>query len=85
MFDCFQNSIYVSNYLHLKTFAWKRDCPIFSKVQASRIWPRSFKKALIELHKLNPNGKAVEYCPTFDTQIDITLAISGEKLQNYTF
>ena len=29
--------------------------------------------------------KAVEYCPTFDIQIDITLAISWEKLQNYTF
>ena len=29
--------------------------------------------------------KAVEYCPTFNIQIDITLTISWEKLQNYTF
>ena len=29
--------------------------------------------------------KAVELCPTFDIQIDITLAIFGEKLQNHTF
>ena len=29
--------------------------------------------------------KAVEFCSTFDIQIDITLAIFREKLQNYTF
>ena len=29
--------------------------------------------------------KAVEFCPTFDIQIDITLAIFWEKLQNHTF
>ena len=29
--------------------------------------------------------KAVEFCPTFDIQIDITLAIFREKLQNHTF
>ena len=29
--------------------------------------------------------KAVELCPTFDIQIDITLAIFREKLQNHTF
>ena len=26
----------VSSYLHLKSFAWKRDCPIPSKLQTSR-------------------------------------------------
>ena len=30
-------------------------------------------------------SKAVEFCPTFDIQIDITLTIFREKLQNYTF
>ena len=29
--------------------------------------------------------KAVEFCPTFDIQIDITLATFREKLQNYSF
>ena len=29
--------------------------------------------------------KAVEFCPTFDIQIEITLAIFQEKLQNHTF
>ena len=29
--------------------------------------------------------KAVEFCPTFDIQIDITLAIFWEMLQNHTF
>ena len=29
--------------------------------------------------------KAVEFCPSFDIQIDITLAIFREKLQNHTF
>ena len=26
----------VSNYLYLKSFAWKRDCSIYSKLQTSR-------------------------------------------------
>ena len=29
--------------------------------------------------------KAVEFWPTFDIQVDITLAIFREKLQNHTF
>ena len=29
--------------------------------------------------------KTVRFCPTFDIQIDITLAIFWEKLQNRTF
>ena len=28
--------------------------------------------------------KAVEFCPTFDIQIDINLAIFWERLQNHT-
>ena len=53
------------------------------------------KEALIEFYKLHPNKKkikqpvyflkAVEFCSTFDIQIDITLAIFQEKLQNHTF
>ena len=46
--DSFRNFVYVSNYVHLKSFAWKRDCPISSKLQTSQIWPRSFNKALID-------------------------------------
>ena len=53
----FENFAYVCNYLHLKSFAWKRDCPISSKLQTSRIWQRSFKKALIEFYKLHANRK----------------------------
>ena len=29
--------VYGCNYVHLKSFAWKRDCPISSKLQKSRI------------------------------------------------
>ena len=29
--------------------------------------------------------KAVEFWPTFDIQVDITLAVFWEKLQNHTF
>ena len=34
-----------------KDFAWKRDCPISSKLQTSRTLQRSFKKSLIEFYK----------------------------------
>ena len=37
MSDSFQNFTYVSSYLQLKNFAWKSDCPIFSKLQTSRL------------------------------------------------
>ena len=30
------------DYLHLKSFAWKRDCLISSKLQTSRISPKPF-------------------------------------------
>ena len=53
--DSFRNLVYVCNYVHLKSFAWKRDSPISEKLQTSRIGPRSFKKALIEFYKLYPN------------------------------
>ena len=29
--------VYVNNYVHLKSFAWKRDCLISSKLQTSGI------------------------------------------------
>ena len=35
--DSFRNFVYVSNYVHLKSFAWKRDCPISLKLQMSRV------------------------------------------------
>ena len=58
-------TVYVCNYAHLKSFAWKRDCPIFSNIQTSRILPRSFKKALIEFYKLHPNRKHSNNPSTF--------------------
>ena len=33
--DSFQNVAYAKSYLHLKSFAWKKDCPISSKLQMS--------------------------------------------------
>ena len=35
--DSFSNFAYVRNLLHLKSFTWKRDCLITSKLQTSRI------------------------------------------------
>ena len=40
--DGFWNFHYVSSYFHLNSFAWKINCPISLKLQASRGWPRSF-------------------------------------------
>ena len=31
MFGSFQNFAYVSSYLHLKSFAWKRNRPVSAK------------------------------------------------------
>ena len=45
---------YASSYLHLKSFAWKKDCPIYSSLQTSESLPRPFQKALIELYKSLP-------------------------------
>ena len=36
--DNFRNLVYFCNYVHLKSFLWKRDFPISSKLQTSRIW-----------------------------------------------
>ena len=33
-------------YVHLRSFAWKPDCPISSKLQTSWIWPRHSTKLL---------------------------------------
>ena len=35
--DSFRNFAYASSYFHLKSFAWKRDRPISSKLQTSRL------------------------------------------------
>ena len=73
--------------MHFKSFAWKRDCPISSKLKTLRIWPKSFKKTLIDFYKLHPVYflKAVGFCLTFDIQIEKLLFIFWEKLQNQTF
>ena len=64
------------------------------KTTTSQIWQRSFKKSYRVLQVTSKSKtqkqsvyflKAVEFCPTFDIQIDITLAIFREKLQNHTF
>ena len=52
--NSFQKFAYVRNSLHLKSFAWNRDCPISSKLQMSRSWPRPFERALIEFYKCLP-------------------------------
>ena len=84
MLNSFRNFAYVSNYLHLKSFAWKRDCPISSKQQTSQIIIRvlvSFYRVLQFTFKWKTLKQsvcflmAVEFCPTFDIQTDITLAI----------
>ena len=89
MLDSFRNFVYLSNHVHLKSFAWKPDCPISSKLQTSRIWPRSFILPVTSKWKTLKQPvyflKAIEFWPTFDIRVDITLAISQEKLQNHTF
>ena len=55
--NSFRNFVYVCNYVNLKSFAWKRDSPISSELQMSKVQPRSFKKAVIEFYKLHPNRK----------------------------
>ena len=40
--NSFRDFAYVSNHLHLNSFAWRQDCLIFSKLQTSRISPRPF-------------------------------------------
>ena len=43
-----QNFAYVSSYLNLKSFTWKRDCPMSSELQMSWSCPRPFWKVLRE-------------------------------------
>ena len=78
--DSFRNFVCVSNYMHLKSFVWKRNCPISSELQTSRIWPRSFNKTLKSSTSYIQSVKqavyflkAIEFWPTFDIQVDITL------------
>ena len=40
--ESFRNLSYVSSYLHLKSFAWKRDCLISQKVQMPKTLSRPF-------------------------------------------
>ena len=40
--DSFRNFAYVSSYLRLKTFAWKRDYVISQKLQMPQTWARPF-------------------------------------------
>ena len=44
--DSFQNFAYVSNYLHLKSFTWKRDYPISSKHKHRKSGKDHSRKAL---------------------------------------
>ena len=53
-----------------------KSCYIVLQVPSSR-W-KTLKQPVCFL-------KAVEFCSTFNIQIDINLAIFREKLQNYTF
>ena len=48
--DGFRNFPYVSSYLRLKTFAWKRDYIISQKLQMPQTSPRPFQKACIEFY-----------------------------------
>ena len=41
--ESFRNFVYVSNYVHLKSFPWKRDCLISSKLQTKVIQGHSTK------------------------------------------
>ena len=44
--NIFLNFAYVRKYLHLKSFTWKRDCPISSKLQTSQVDQGHSKKLL---------------------------------------
>ena len=95
MLNSFRNFAYVSNYLHLKSFAWKRDCPISSKPHHHEFFTKVIQGSSYSLLKVTSKQKtlkqpvyflkAVEFCTTFDIQSGITLARFGETLQNHTF
>ena len=75
--------------MHLKSFVWNfktKNVTNLTKVtqqnsyrvlQVTSKW-KTLKQPVYLL-------KAAEFWPTFDIQIDITLAIFREKLQNHTF
>ena len=66
MLDSFQNFPY--KYLNLKNFAWKSDCPMFSKLKSyevdqghsKKLLQKSLKQAVYLL-------RALEFWATFDT------------------
>ena len=93
MLNSFRNFAYHSNYLHLKRFSWKRDCPISSNYKRHKFDQghsrKLFQSSVTSKQKTLKQPvyflKVVEFCSTFDIQIDITLAIFREKLQDHTF
>ena len=93
--DSFRNFANVSSYLHLKSFAWKRDCPISSKLQTSRGSPRSILQSSYRVLQVKSKWKtlkqpayflrAIEFWPTFDIQIDITLTMFWKSCKTKLF
>ena len=90
----FCNFVYVSNYLHLKFCIETRFSNIFKTTNATNLTKVIQESSYIvlqvtckkkELKHLVYFFKAVEFWPTFNIQIDITLSIFQEKLQNHTF
>ena len=45
--NSFRNFVYVSSYLHLNTFTWKRDYIISQKLQMPQVYPNHSKKLLL--------------------------------------
>ena len=95
MLDSFRNFAYVSSYLHLKSFAWKRDCVISSKLKSCYRVQKAILKSSYRVPQVVSKWKTlkqpvyflrfIEFWPIFDIQITTTLAIFLEKLQNQTF
>ena len=81
--DSFQNFAY---YLNLKSFPWKQD--IFETTNVTKLTKsilESCYRVLRENTKTNRLlSRVLESWPTFDIQIDITLAIFWDKLQSNT-
>ena len=46
MLDSFRNFAYVTIYLRLKSFTWKRDCPISLELQTSQNLPGTSRNLL---------------------------------------
>ena len=92
--NSFWNFADISSYFHLKSFTWKRYCPISSKLNVTKLTKATLKSSYRVLQVTSKwktlkqpvyFSKTVEFCSTFDIQISITVAIFWEKLQNYTF